>query len=151
NDAQHICDKAHGALECIRNIRSRSPSDCAKRVHDVFLTARELLMKLLGTSAASGLLNAGDPTTVHILNQAIQYQDRKILIDFDDGARRAYNAIHFLELVDTSVSERARLFEPAINVADRDINGWEAACGRFCALLEKTNGRIMQIRSQLMR
>lgn len=151
NEGQDACDKAKVALACIQNIRSVTPSECASKTNEAFNKSRSLTTTLLGTGASTGLLNAGDPMAIDILNQAIQRKDRQIFIDFDDYGRRAKNALYFLSLIEIKSDERARLFEPALNITDGELNGWQSATQRFCEFIGKTNERITEIRRQLSR
>jgi len=151
-DIAEICGERLRRIRlCVQNARMRPLSDCAAKALEQFQSERPIEETLLGTSRDTGLLNAGEPEIVQILNQAVQRKDRQILIDFDSYSLKLYSAFRFLGLIDNQSDEKQRLFEPAINIVDGDLNHWESAASRYCEFIQKTNERISMMKTQITR
>jgi hypothetical protein len=153
-DIAEICGERLRRMRlCVQLINTLPMGDCAARALEQFQSERPILEKLLGTSRDTGLLNAGEPEIIQILNQAVQRKDRQIIIDFDDYSRRLYSAFRFFNSIQALASiqgdEKQPLFDMGMNITDGDVNRWDEAAGRYCGFVQKTNQRISWIRDAL--
>ncbi len=129
------------------HVRGR-PASFERQMQDLSAMTRNIYGTLLGPHNDGGLLQSGDPTTVNIMEEAVQPRDQNTIIQFDGFALDALNAAHALAVVDGS-DERAKLVDPLVGMLSIPMNQLARYTTDFCKLIEKTNARIAEIRSEL--
>jgi hypothetical protein len=144
-DMVSLCDEAKKDFICSNDVRNKSVSECFDKAGKTLIHAR-LIADVLWTNADAGLMVKGDSDTVSIMKQAIQMKDRQVFVELDDAALATREKMFFLTLL--TAEERSRLFDAALNLSEGPSK-LQSATNRYCALIDKTNGRIAEIRKQM--
>jgi hypothetical protein len=124
------------------------PEVYAANAKDIFALTRHIYGTLLGAHNDGGILQSGDPLLVAVMAQAVQQKDHDTIIQFDGYALSTYNLLSALSAVDVS-GEREKLFDPVASVVTDPMNLWDRYTGKFCKLIDTTNGRIAEMRASL--